>query len=79
MNALDRVREDRRLRGLQRLRDDLPLYAAEALRIKAKTKEIVPLVFNRAQQGTNPCPRRAFARRMGRHRIDLCRTGARPA
>jgi hypothetical protein len=31
------------------LRDDLPLYAAEALRIKAKTKEIVPLIFNRAQ------------------------------
>ena len=32
-----------------RLRSDLPMYAAECLKIKAKSGETIPLRFNRAQ------------------------------
>jgi hypothetical protein len=34
----------------KRLRDDLPHYAAKCLRIRTKSGEIKPLIFNRAQQ-----------------------------
>lgn len=38
-----------RLEALKRLRDELPLFAAECLRIKDKAGNIVPLKLNRAQ------------------------------
>lgn len=41
--------DDKALAALRRLRDELPYYASEALKIKAKSGKIVPLVFNRAQ------------------------------
>lgn len=40
----------RRVEGLRRLRDDLPLYAAETLKIKDKDGVLRPFVFNRAQR-----------------------------
>lgn len=45
-------RLDRRARVLARLRDDLPLFASECLKIKPKdvmTTPLLPLVFNRTQ------------------------------
>lgn len=40
---------DNRLAALKRLRDSLPLFAAECLKIRAKSAEVVPLRFNRSQ------------------------------
>ena len=42
--------ESLRDRAIKRLHGDLTLYATECLKIKNKTGELVPLVFNRAQQ-----------------------------
>lgn len=42
-------RDRRRLRALERLRDSLPLFAAECLKIEDKSGNTVPLVFNRTQ------------------------------
>ena len=39
----------RRLDNLRRLKTDLPLYAAECLKVKAKSGKLVPLIFNRPQ------------------------------
>lgn len=49
MNVLEQARAKRLEAGLRRLKGDLPLYAAEALKVKAKDKSLVPLVFNQAQ------------------------------
>lgn len=46
---LTEARAERQLRGIKRLRDDLTLYAGEALKIKAKSGDIIPFRFNRAQ------------------------------
>jgi hypothetical protein len=50
VTTLADARMARRVEGLRRLREDLTLYASEALRIKGKDGQIIPLVFNRAQQ-----------------------------
>lgn len=42
-------RERRHLKALQRLRDSLPLFAAECLKIEDKAGQTVPLVYNRTQ------------------------------
>ena len=42
--------DDAMLRRLKRLRSNLPLYAAEVLKIQAKSGAVVPFVFNRAQR-----------------------------
>ena len=41
---------DEELAIRQRLKDDLPHYAAKCLKIRAKSGEIKPLILNRAQQ-----------------------------
>jgi hypothetical protein len=48
-NALAAERERRHLRALERLRDSLPLFAREILRIQDKAGALVPLAFNRTQ------------------------------
>lgn len=40
----------RRLKSLKRLHDDYPLYAKECLKVRAKNREIKPLILNPAQQ-----------------------------
>lgn len=47
--ALADARMARRVEGLRRLRDDLPLYAAETLKIKDKDGQIRSFVLNRSQ------------------------------
>lgn len=42
-------REKRHLRALERLRDSLPLFARECLKIEDKSGKTVPLIFNRTQ------------------------------
>lgn len=43
-------RQAERLEKLSRLRDDLPLYAGECLKIRTKAGKTEPLIFNRAQR-----------------------------
>lgn len=43
-------REKRHLKALARLRDSLPLFARECLRIMGKDGKVIPLAFNRTQQ-----------------------------
>jgi hypothetical protein len=47
--TLAEARMQRRMAGLQKLRDNLPLYAAETLKIKDKDGLLRPFSFNRAQ------------------------------
>ena len=68
MPTLTEARDERRMRGLQRLRDDLTLYAAEALKIKPKVGEIIPLRFNRAQLHVHEAIERQ-RKRTGRVRV----------
>lgn len=49
-NTLAAERERRHLRALERLRDSLPLFAAECLKIQGKDGETLPLIFNDTQR-----------------------------
>ncbi len=46
----ERDRQAERLERLRRLRNDLPLYAGECLKIRTKAGRTEPLIFNRAQR-----------------------------
>lgn len=48
-NTLEAEREKRHVRALERLRDSLPLFAKECLKIEDKSGKTVPLIFNRTQ------------------------------
>lgn len=49
-DRLEEERIKRKLTALQRLRDSLPLFASELLKIQGKDGELIPLVFNDTQR-----------------------------
>lgn len=64
--------EARLLAGLKRLRDDLPTYAAECLKIRDKDGAIVPLRFNRVQMHLHSILEEQ-RKRTGRVRAIVCK------